>query len=144
MDLIRFVYASVARPGLDYGELTSLLRIAGPRNAQQGITGILCVGNGAFLQALEGDRTVVNRLYNAIVADPRHSGCAILRYGRITTRTYAEWSMKLVGLDDQPTGRRWKLVLRHAGSTVFAPLEMTGAQASALLEDLAHEERRAA
>lgn len=144
MNLIRLVYASVARPGLDYGELTSILRVASARNVDKGITGILCVGNGAFLQALEGERAVVNRLYNAIARDARHSGCEILRYGRITTRTFAEWSMKLVGLEDQPTARRREVVLRHSGSMVFAPLEMTGAQACALLEDLAHMERRAA
>lgn len=144
MNLIRLVYASVARPGLDYGELTSILRVASTRNVDKGITGILCVGNGAFLQALEGDRGVVNQLYNAIARDPRHSGCEILRYGRITTRTFSEWSMKLVGLEDQPTARRRELVLRHSGSPVFAPLEMTGAQACALLEDLAQLERRAA
>lgn len=144
MNLIRLVYASVARPGLDYGELTSILRVASTRNADHGITGILCVGNGAFLQALEGDRAVVNHLYNAIVADPRHTGCEILRYGRITTRTFSAWSMKLVGLDDQPTARRRELVLRHSGSPVFSPLVMTGAQATALLQDLAQVERRAA
>ena len=52
--------------------------------------------------------------------------------------------MKFVGLDDQPTAHRREVVLRHSGSTVFRPFEMTGAQACGLLEDLAHLERRAA
>ncbi|AMW05849.1 BLUF domain-containing protein [Gemmatimonas phototrophica] len=144
MNLTRLIYASVARTGMDYAELTSILRTAGEHNAAQGITGILCVGNGAFLQALEGDRDVVNRLYNRIIPDPRHSQCTILRYGRIVSRSFNEWSMKLVGLDDQPTANRRALVLRHSGRADFEPLEMSGAQAFAFLEELALVERRAA
>lgn len=144
MNLIRLVYASVARPDVDYGALTSVLRVASTHNAANGITGILCCGNGAFLQALEGDRAVVNRLYNRIIADPRHADCEILRYGRIVTRAFPEWSMKLVGIDDQLTARRREAVLRHSGSAVFSPFSMSGAQACALLEDLAQLERRAA
>lgn len=144
MNLIRLIYASVARDGLDYSELTAILRTATTHNESNGITGILTVGNGAFLQALEGDRASVNRLYNHIIADPRHTDCEILRYGRIVTRGFNEWSMKLVGLDDQPTAKRRALVMRHSGRAVFEPTQMTGAQAAALLDDLARQERRAA
>jgi hypothetical protein len=144
MHLIRLVYASEAQAGMDYAALTDILRTATVRNEARGISGLLCFGNGAFLQALEGDRTVVNALYNQIVRDPRHTRCEILRYGRIVTRSFHAWSMKLVGLDDQPTTRRRELVLRHAGSPVFTPLTYTGAQAVAILEDLALLERRVA
>jgi hypothetical protein len=97
-----------------------------------------------FLQALEGERDVVNALYNRIVADPRHERCEILRYGRIATRRFDQWKMKLVGLDDPATAHRRDLVLRHSGTSHFAPIRMTGAQASALLFDLSHEFRIAA
>ncbi len=144
MNLIQLIYASVARDGLDYSELTAILRTATTSNASCGITGILTVGNGAFLQALEGERASVNRLYARIVADPRHTDCEILRYGRIVTRGFNEWSMKLVGLDDQPTAKRRALVSRHSGRAVFEPRDMSGAQAAAFLHDLARAERRAA
>jgi hypothetical protein len=129
---------------MKYAELTTILRTAEAHNTEHGISGILCFGGGAFLQALEGDRDEINRLYNRIVGDPRHDQCTILRYGRIVTRHFDDWSMKLVGLDDQTTAKRRALVLRHSGSSVFAPLQMTGAQATALLEDIADAERRAA
>jgi Sensors of blue-light using FAD len=144
MNLTRLIYASVARTGMDYAELTNILRTAGEHNGANSVTGLLCFSNGAFLQALEGDRDVVNRLYNRIVPDPRHSQCTILRYGRVVSRSFNDWSMKLVGLDDQPTAKRRALIMRHSGRAVFDPLDMTGAQATAFLEELAHLERRAA
>lgn len=144
MNLTRLVYASVARSEMKYAELMQILRTAEAHNLEHGISGILCFGGGAFLQALEGERDEINRLYNRIVRDPRHGDCTILRYGRIVTRHFEDWSMKLVGLDDDATAKRRALVLRHSGSKQFLPLQMTGAQATALLEDLADAERRAA
>jgi len=144
MKLIRLIYASAARTEMSYAELTTILRTAEAHNGQQGISGILCYGNGMFLQALEGEREVVNALYNRIVCDPRHDSCTILRYGRIATRRFEQWKMKFVGLDDEATAHRRGLVLRHSGTSQFTPLQMTGTQASALLFDLAHEFRVAA
>lgn len=144
MKLIRLIYASAARTEMSYAELTNILRTAEAHNGQQGITGILCYGGGMFLQALEGERAVVNALYNRIIADPRHEQCEILRYGRIATRRYDQWKMKFVGIDDPATAHRRELVLRHSGTSNFTPLEMTGGQASALLYDLSHEFRIAA
>lgn len=144
MNLTRLIYASLATSDLEYATLTSILRAAGEHNAAQGITGILCFGNGAFLQALEGDRDVVNRLYNHIVTDPRHRECTILRYGRIASRSFHDWSMKLVGLDNQVNALRRELVIRHSGKPEFTPLIMGGAQALAFLESLAQLERKAA
>jgi Sensors of blue-light using FAD len=144
MKLTRLIYASVTRSEMSYAELTAVLRTAEAHNSQHGITGILCYSDGKFLQALEGDRDVVNRLYNRIVRDPRHEDCTILRYGRVTSRHYDDWSMKLVGLDDQPTAFRRALVMKYSGSHAFDPLHLTGSQASALLEALAHATRQAA
>ncbi len=56
---------------------------------------MLCYGNGAFLQALEGQRSEVNRLYNRITQDARHRECEVLVSGSIEMRRFADWSMKL-------------------------------------------------
>ena len=103
MNLTRLVYASVARTEMKYAELMTILRTAEAHNTEHGISGILCYGGGSFLQALEGERDEVNRLYNRIVRDSRHTDCTILRYGRIVSRHFDAWSMKLVGLDDKTT-----------------------------------------
>ena len=144
MKLTRLIYASVTRSEMSYAELTAVLRTAEAHNSQHGITGILCYSDGKFLQALEGDRDALNRLYNRIVRDPRHEDCTILRYGRVIARHYDDWSMKLVGLDDQPSAFRRALVMKYSGSPTFDPMHLTGSQASSLLEALAHATRRAA
>lgn len=141
MQMIRLIYASVAAPGLQLDELTSLLHAAARHNAEHGITGALCYGGGAFLQALEGERGAVSRLYNKIVRDPRHADCEILEAATIDARAFAEWSMKLIGWDDAPTASRRALLLRHSDTPHFMPRHMNGVQAFGFLRDLADAER---
>ncbi len=121
MQLTRIIYASVASADLGYDELTSILRSAGAHNEAQGITGILCFSGHAFLQALEGRRSDVNRLYRAILRDPRHKEVELLSAGEIDERDFADWSMKLISWDGQPTAQRRALLLRHSRTTVFEP-----------------------
>jgi hypothetical protein len=141
MHTIRLLYVSTAASTLAYQDLVALLRHATQRNDASDITGLLVYGNGLFLQALEGERAAVNRLYNRIVADARHSECTLLMAECIEQRAFADWSMKLVGLDDMPTASRRALLLRHAGSQRFDPYGMTAGQAIGFLRELAESER---
>lgn len=133
----RLIYASLARPGLSYQELTSILSAARDTNERLGITGVLCYGNGAFLQALEGESAAVSRLFHRIAADRRHTHCQLLRYGEITTRNFAGWSMKVIGLE----GSERQALLRRAGFTLFEPCRMNGRTADDFLRALAELER---
>ena len=70
--LIRLIYLSRS-VGQQTAELTdSILRKAQDWNTQNGITGMLCEGQGIYLQALEGESSKVTSLYARIHADPRH------------------------------------------------------------------------
>ena len=62
-------------------------------NPRHGITGVLCHGNGVFLQALEGDREEVNALYRAISRDARHHELVLLQFEEIVQRDFPGWSM---------------------------------------------------
>jgi len=141
MHIIRLVYASTAASTLAYDDLVGLLRHASHHNDEADITGLLVYSHGLFLQVLEGERGGVNRLYNRIVADARHADCMLLLAEGIETRAFADWSMKLVGLDDLPTARRRELLLRHAGRRRFNPYGMTSGQALGFLQELAESER---
>jgi hypothetical protein len=68
MQTIRLIYASVAREDLSFAELMQIRSQAKAFNVAHRISGMLCYGNGAFLQLLEGKRKVVNEIYNRIVA----------------------------------------------------------------------------
>jgi hypothetical protein len=98
--LIRLIYVSQA-VGPQTRTLTdSILRKAHAWNTQNDITGVLCEGQGVFLQALEGERGQVTRLYARIFADPRHKDLELIHCEGITERRYGEWSMARVSLSD--------------------------------------------
>jgi len=98
--LIRLIYVSKA-VGPQTRTLTdSILHKAHAWNTQNDITGVLCEGQGVFLQALEGERGKVTRLYARIFADPRHTDLELIHCECITKRRYGQWSMARVSLSD--------------------------------------------
>lgn len=60
--LIRLIYVSKAVDPQTGALTDAILRSARAWNAQHGITGVLCQGQGVFLQVLEGDRGKVTTL----------------------------------------------------------------------------------
>ena len=98
--LIRLIYVSKAVDPQSPALTDSILRKAHTWNTQNDITGVLCEGQGVFLQALEGERGTVTRLYARISADPRHKDLELIHCESITQRRYGEWSMARVGLSD--------------------------------------------
>jgi hypothetical protein len=98
--LIRLIYVSKAVNLQTHALTDSILRKAHAWNTQNDITGVLCEGQGVFLQALEGERGNVTRLYARIFADPRHKDLELIHCESITQRRYGEWSMARVGLSD--------------------------------------------
>lgn len=98
--LIRLIYLSKAVEP-QTGKLTeAILRQAHAWNTENDITGVLCEGQGVFLQALEGERAKVTRLYARIFADPRHTDLELLHCESIAERRYGDWSMARVSLSD--------------------------------------------
>ena len=98
--LIRLIYVSKAVDPQTRTLTDSILRKAHAWNTQNDITGVLCEGQGMFLQALEGERGKVTRLYARIFADPRHKDLELIHCESITERRYGEWSMVRVNLSD--------------------------------------------
>ena len=98
--LIRLIYVSKAVDAQTGALADAILRKAHAWNTQNDITGVLCEGQGVFLQALEGERGKVTQLYARISADPRHSDLELIHCESITQRRYGEWSMARVSLSD--------------------------------------------
>ena len=98
--LIRLIYVSKAVDPQTRTLTDSILRKAAAWNTQNDVTGVLCEGQGMFLQALEGERGKVTRLYARIFADPRHKDLELIHCESITERRYGEWSMVRVNLSD--------------------------------------------
>ena len=68
-------------------------------NEQQGITGILCYGNGQFLQCIEGEKSKLLALQQRISADKRHKNVKVLLLQAIDERRFFDWRMRLLFLE---------------------------------------------
>ena len=132
--LVRLMYASRTTAGLDHDALMAILRQCKANNPARGVTGLLChcSSSGIFMQALEGGRAAVNRLYNRITQDPRHSELLLLTYEEITERHFAGWSMGQVNMSRLNPA----LVLKYSASAELDPYAMSGKVSLALFEEL--------
>ena len=132
---IRILYVSRAVGPQTTTVTASILAKAQVRNAAEGIGGVLCQGQGLYLQVLEGERGAVNRLYARIVVDPRHTDVEMLRLEEITQRRFANWSMALVDLSDSDP----MVSLKHPE---FDPYSAPGAAVMTMVEELLASGRR--
>jgi hypothetical protein len=126
---VRLLYVSRAVGPQTTTMTTSILSQAQAHNQAQGITGVLCQGQGFFFQVIEGQRSRVNALFHRIAADARHKDVEVLHYEEIQERRFGEWSMALIHLSvDDPMVR-----LQHPD---FDPYSATGAQVMKQVIDL--------
>jgi hypothetical protein len=130
--LVRLLYASRA---VDAGPeaIESILAQSREFNPANGITGVLCYGNGVFLQCLEGGRVEVNELYRRIVGDTRHRDVTLVQYDEILERRFGGWSMGQVNLSKSNQAQ----LLKYSERLELDPYALSGKVSLALLEDLA-------
>ena len=126
---VRLLYVSRAVGPQTTTITTSILQQASAHNPAHGITGILCQGQGFFIQVIEGERSQVNALYRSICADSRHKDVDLLQFEEITERRFGQWSMALIHLSvEDPMVR-----LQHPD---FDPYSASGPQVMQQLIEL--------
>lgn len=132
--LVRLLYASRVPGTVTPGLLDAIFETSSARNAEWGVTGVLCVcetGN-LFMQVLEGSRDAVNRLYANIVRDPRHRDPLLLAYEEISERRFSAWRMGCVVLNRVNRST----IIRFCETGTLDPFAMTAASAWKLLDEL--------
>lgn len=87
------VYMSRAVRPLSDQDLQSLLDQCRHDNSLHNVTGVLFYSHGNIAQLIEGDPAVIEPLYEKIARDGRHSNVRQLVNKRITSRSFADWSM---------------------------------------------------
>jgi Sensors of blue-light using FAD len=94
MDLIHCIYSS-ASVTADFkpADLAALLEVCRRDNAAADISGMLLYRDGTFFQVLEGDRPVVDALFDKIALDKRHCRTAKIISEAIPERDFAAWTM---------------------------------------------------
>jgi len=77
-----------------------ILEKAIERNSFYGITGILIHNDDWFIQVLEGPCVEVTNLINLIETDPRHCDMIVLRSRFVKDRSFSNWTMHSLELND--------------------------------------------
>lgn len=93
MSLISLVYVSFAAHDMTDNELRELLEECRVANEPIHVTGMLLYRDGFFIQALEGEREAVEKLYESITRDPRHRNVTLIFKGDIHRRSFPNWTM---------------------------------------------------
>ena len=96
--LSRMIYISTAVGPITTAVTGTILRSAQEHNAANGITGVLCQGQGVYLQVLEGERSQVDALYARILQDKRHQDIVLRQQSDINARRYGNWAMAHVDM----------------------------------------------
>ncbi|MFM8900927.1 MAG: BLUF domain-containing protein [Burkholderiales bacterium] len=130
--LVRLLYASRASDTMTAEGLALIMKQSKSNNTKSGITGVLCLSGGIFLQVLEGGRNAVSALYNRIAADPRHRDVVLLHYQEINERSFAGWSMGEVNMARLNPA----LLLKYSETATLDPYAVSGAVSMALFEEL--------
>ena len=129
--LVRLLYASRA-VDTSVQALEAILAQSRQFNPECGITGILCYGDGFFLQAIEGGRMAVSDLYGHIQKDARHKDVVLLHYQEIPERRFGGWTMGQVNVSKiNPS-----ILLKYAEKPKLDPYAVSGSVSLALLEEL--------
>ncbi|TVQ33518.1 MAG: BLUF domain-containing protein [Phycisphaeraceae bacterium] len=93
MALKQLLYISRPTQDVTREMLNSIASAASMRNPAFSITGLLLLGNGLFMQMLEGPPDCVETLLDTIRDDPRHRGLEVLLEREVESRFFPDWSM---------------------------------------------------
>ncbi|MFU8779620.1 MAG: BLUF domain-containing protein [Kiritimatiellia bacterium] len=139
MVIVQLIYVSKIKTGHGPNDVLKIVDVSEKNNKKRGITGALCYGPRYFLQCLEGPREEVNKLYNMIVADPRHTDVTLLSFFEIEERMFSEWAMAYVRADEVTE----QIVLRFGPSKRFDPYGFSSEQAVRFLQAVVEKHQRA-
>lgn len=73
--------------------LADIFGSARSNNKRVGVTGALLITDRWFVQALEGDESVVQSLYERIRGDARHDEVTIVESAPVDERVFSQWAM---------------------------------------------------
>lgn len=97
MSLSRLLYVSRVCQDVRMSHAEEIAAAASAKNERLGITGYLVYSPRFFVQALEGERPVLDSLLASIRRDVRHSDVTTLWEGNAMSRLFEGWSMGVTG-----------------------------------------------
>jgi hypothetical protein len=132
MNLVRLIYTSTQSDSFESNDIEDILVTARNHNDRNAITGVLTFNQKYFLQCLEGSSSKVNKTYQRILSDTRHTAPALLSFQEVKYRCFSQWNMAYV----PGSSISRDLNLRYSDSGAFEPYTLTSDGALMLLQDL--------
>lgn len=133
---IRLCYASSRYDSMDdlIEDLSDILSVARDFNFKNEIYGVLYYTSNGFFQCLEGERIVVQQLFESIKTDRRHT--SIIEFDSIEIKKYSlkNWSMKYV-----QKSSKVDIFFNEIGCEVFTPTALNENNIDKFLEALLSE-----
>lgn len=96
----QIIYTSSACPDFTANDMRNIAIKASTQNEKLGITGILLFIDGGILQVLEGDKDIVQPLYEKIANDVAHTNLTKLIDHTTPRREFPQWSMGFRMVED--------------------------------------------
>ena len=96
-------------------QIEQIVLVSRRNNEAAEITGALLFSDTNFSQVLEGPRTEVERLYEALNHDPRHKDLLLLLSEPLAARQFPDWSMAILALTNGQNRRRERLAVNLLG-----------------------------
>ncbi|GAB3750824.1 BLUF domain-containing protein [Spirosoma pomorum] len=87
------IYFSSSVKQLQEEDLTTILQQSRQNNSQVGVTGVMLYVRGSIIQVLEGQKEIIESLYQRIEKDPRHQDVVRVFSRPITKRLFGDWNM---------------------------------------------------
>ena len=124
-NLFRLLYVSQSLQRIRHSDVQAILRVSQRNNRRNGITGVLCIGTGMFMQVLEGPEQKVIATYAGIIEDPRHTRCGIVNAVPAKARLFDEWAMGYIKTEaEAPRLMDYALSVREAATSQDRTISM--------------------
>ena len=135
MTLSRVVFFSrnlAKETGSSQAEMVKAMLAACVRHdSASGITGAVLFDHRHFLQAIEGDRTLISHQLRAIFKDERQGGLTLMSFERIVKREFRGWTIGYAGHDEALD----RLYITYGVLPEFDPSRLSESNAFQLLRD---------
>lgn len=129
---IRLIYASHAAHIIYLEDIKDILATSRRMNAERNVTGMLCHGNGRFIQYLEGEAEAVDALYAHVQSDPRHKDIQLLDRQIVMQRLFPDWNMGFISALDL----RLRDIFKSLSLENFTPEVLDAAGAVTLMQKM--------
>ncbi len=113
------MYKSIPSKDIGKSKFQELLQNSQERNRLHSVTGYIFLSKTKIVQLIEGDDVVINKLYDRIKLDNRHTEVSVILDKQIERRTMMNWNMAILDFwnDQKATFDEFSLLDKLYSST---------------------------